>query len=36
VLKIFVPLMRLVDFIVGGVFQLIFWPFKKAWSLVRR
>jgi ABC-type phosphate/phosphonate transport system permease subunit len=36
VLKIFVPLMRLVDFIVGGVFQLIFWTFKKAWSLVRR
>jgi len=36
VLKIFVPVMKLVDFLVGGVFQLIFWPFKKAWSLVRR
>ena len=36
VLKVFVPIMKLVDFIVGGFFQLIFWPFKKAWSLVRR
>ncbi len=36
VFKICVPLMRFVDFVVGGVFQLIFWPFKKAWSLVRR
>jgi hypothetical protein len=36
VLKIFVPIMKLVDFVVGGFFQLIFWPFKKAWSLVRR
>jgi YkoY family integral membrane protein len=36
VLKFFVPIMKLVDFIVGGFFQLIFWPFKKAWSLVRR
>jgi YkoY family integral membrane protein len=35
VLKIFVPVMKLIDFIVGGFFQLIFWPFKKAWSLVR-
>ena len=36
VLKLTVPVMRLVDFLVGGVFQVIFWPFKKAWSLVRR
>jgi len=36
VLKVFLPVMKLVDFVVGGIFQLIFWPFKKAWSLVRR
>ena len=36
VLKLTVPVMKLVDFLVGGVFQIIFWPFKKAWSLVRR
>ena len=36
VLKVFLPVMKLVDFIVGGIFQMIFWPFKKAWSLVRR
>lgn len=35
ILKVTVPVMKLVDFIVGGVFQIIFWPFKKAWSLVR-
>jgi len=36
VLKLTVPVMKLVDFLVGGVFQIIFWPFKKVWSLVRR
>jgi predicted tellurium resistance membrane protein TerC len=36
VFKICVPVMRLIDFLVGGVFQIIFWPFKKAWGLVRR
>ena len=36
VLKVFLPIMKLIDFVIGGIFQLIFWPFKKAWSLVRR
>lgn len=35
-LKVFMPIMKLVDYVIGGIFQMIFWPFKKAWSLVRR
>lgn len=32
VLRLFLPLMKLVDFVVGGFFQVVFWPSKKVWN----
>lgn len=33
--RIFLPVMKLVDYAVGGFFLLVFWPPKKLWTMFR-
>lgn len=35
-LKLFIPVLKFIDFIVGGLFMVVFWPSKKVWQLLRR
>jgi YkoY family integral membrane protein len=35
-LKLFLPVLKFIDFIVGGLFMVVFWPSKKVWQLLRR
>ena len=33
--RIFLAVMKLVDYAVGGFFLLVFWPPKKLWTMFR-